>query len=369
MNHILTRWVFDGRWSRLQARQSVLCTVMCAALLACAWAPGSAHAQAQLVQVPFGLAGSPAWRENIALGVKLWVLAHENARRTLLLGRCTSLERGFPRQASPAMVAASTEVFRWMTGEAYAALPPEPHSAALRDVLPILAQHAFTDKEIAPWEALRNSPQGRRGVAAHEIEAAFLEVSDQLTEVTSGQPWGWPLARLVRLADAHGFNAELNGTFNQTLGAGAATKLRSISPVPGETPADEQFLEQVAMSGEQLAEAFVKRLRNPDRNAYKRVQQIGILERWTDLTQALQHFTQEPAVKILRGQPDLSAETAPVTVAAFCDRFGLSSCQPGGELEIALTKYVAAKGEALRSDVTMTVARQVVRGLASSGCP
>ena len=112
---------------------------------------------------------------------------------------------------------------------------PTPSSDALRssgspdsdnnttEMLPVVARHGFSARELAAWDAWRDSPQGRRGIGASEIEEALYQVGDQLTEVSSGQPWGWPLARVARLADAHGFSAELDAAFEKTLGRGAAS--------------------------------------------------------------------------------------------------------------------------------------------------
>jgi hypothetical protein len=350
-----TRWL--SPFTRLRALRAV----SMAQLVACAVLPSVASAQALPVQVPYGLNGTAAWRENIALGIDIWSIAHENARRTLLLGRCTALDRSFPARPAPAMVAASTGVFRWMIGEAYADLPPEPFSSALRDVLPTLAKHAFSAEELASWEAIRNSPQGQRGLAAHEVEAALMKVSDQLVDVSSGRYWSWPLARLVRLVDAHGFRKEVDATF-EMMEPGTAARLREISLVPGETSADEGFLELVSKSGESLAEKFIKQLSASDKSAYERIERIGLLERWQHLAQALQQFAVGPEIGILRGQ------STPATVPAFCDSVGLSSCQPGGEISTAITKYRAAFDTATRSDVPAKAARQIVRGLPSSGC-
>jgi hypothetical protein len=154
------------------------------------------------------------------------------------------------------MVTASNEVFGWMTGEAHSDLPPEPYSAATRDVLPVIARHAFRQDELASWEMLRKSPQGQRGLALHELEVALVKVTNQLVDVNSERYWAWPLARLARLADALGLRRELDATF-EMLEPGAGGRLRAISLVPGVTPADERFLGLVSRSGELLSERFM----------------------------------------------------------------------------------------------------------------
>lgn len=368
MRHPCAKQAFAPRRARLRAMPATLRSAFFLPWLACVMAVAPLATQAQPVQAPHGLAGSDAWRENIMLGVDLWLVAHENARRALLLGRCTGLDRNFPRQPSPAMVAASNEVFQWMTGQAHADLPPEPYWAALRDVLPVVAKHGFSARELAAWDAWRDSPQGRRGIGASEIEEALYQVGDQLTEVSSGQPWGWPLARVARLADAHGFSAELDAAFEKTLGRGAAARLRRISMVPGETPADERLLDPVIQSGEHLAEAFVKRLSRPDRQARQTLERMGVLARWREIADALQQLTRDPALA-LRDQVFPPKTAAPGTVQAFCDRFGLPSCQPGGELDTAITRYRTAIAGAAHGDATSSAARQIVRAMPALGCP
>jgi hypothetical protein len=333
-----------------------------ALVLACA--VPAARAQALAVQVPYGLAGSDAWRENIALGIDIWVIAHENARRALLLDRCTALDQSFPERPAPAMVAASTEVFRWITGEAHRELPPEPFSAATRDVLPVLARQAFSPEELASWASLRNSPEGRRGLALHEVEVAIVKSADQLVNVSSGRSWSWPLARLTRLADTLGLRPELDAAFETAIGTGAAARLRGISLVPGESPADTGFEDQVLRSGDSLGEAFIEGLTPSDHAAYERVGRSEVLRSWTAITQALPRFAMGPTAAAM-----LRESRPPATVAEFCDSVGLSSCQPSGELHSAISRYTTAFNEAARSGATVNSARRIVRALPSSGCP
>ncbi|MCO5340441.1 hypothetical protein NHB13_27820 [Delftia tsuruhatensis] len=330
-------------------------------LLSCLVAASPAQAQALSVQVPHGLDGSAAMRENMAYGVDLWLMAHDNARRVLLLDRCTALDRKFPQQAAPAMVAASTEVLRWMTGEAYSDLPPEPYSVAVREMLPVLAKHAFSEKELASWDTLRNSPQGRRGRAIREVQLALTKAAGSLVDVSSGRYWNWPLARAARLADAHGLREQVDAAF-EALEPGAAAWLRGVSVVPGETPADEKFTGRIAASGTLLAQHFIDGLAPLDKEAYERIEQVKLLYRWIDITQALNRFAARPNLPFLRGEP------IPETVAGFCDSVGLPSCQPGGELHTAITGYQVATGNAARSDVPMNTTRRIVHGLPASGC-
>lgn len=334
-----------------------------AALMASALLPGEARAQAAAIQIPFGLGPSKPWRENIGLGIDLWLVAHENARRAMLLQRCTALDRTFPDRPAPAMVAASDEVLRWMAGEAHADLPPEPVSAATRGTLPVLANHAFSAGELQDWEALRNSPQGRRGLAAHEVDAALLKATDSLVDVSSGHYWSWPLARLARLADAQGMRAELDAAFDKVLGAGSAARLRDISLVPGDSRADTPWLERVDKSGEALADAFLAELAPADLDAYERIAESPVLRRWMAISQALPAFGMGPEVAVLQGRPQV-----PATVAEFCSKQGLLSCEAGGELHTALTRYRSEFADAVRSDTLMNSARKIVRALPASGC-
>lgn len=356
---------------RLPARLKFgLFRIMLAPLLAfSAMVPGAARAQAVITPGPHGLSGSDAWWENIAQGVDFWLMAHERASRALLLGRCSGLDRTFPKRPSPAMVVASNEVLRWMNGEAHTEWPPEPLWAALRDTRPILVRHTFSAEELAAWDTLRQSPEGRRGMAVREIRLALFKVSDKLVDERSGQYWGWPLARLVRLADAHGLGTELDATFNKTLRRDAAAMFRRISLVPGETPADERLLAEVSQSAERLAETFVQQLNPADRQAHQRLEQFGVLQRWHDAIQALHQLVQDPAIHILREQAAPPPSKAPAAVTAFCDRSDLSPCQPGGEVHKAVSTYRTAIADSANEWAASTAARQIVRGLPSSGCP
>lgn len=330
-------------------------------LLAGALLPGASRAQALSVQVPHGLAGSAAWLENIALGIDVWLVAHENARRTLLLGRCTAFDPRFPERPAPAMVTASTEVFRWMTGEGHTDLPPEPYSVALRNVLPVLATHVFNADELASWDAVRGSAQIRRGLALHEVEVALVKASDAIVDINSGRYWGWPLARVGRLADAQGLRAEVDATL-ETLVPGAAARLRNISLVPAETPADEPLLRAVSQAGETLAPRFFEQLTPADHEAYERVARIEVVRRWLTLTQALPRFALSHVSDMVRDNP------MPNAAADFCSRMDLPACRPGEAVEAAITAYLLAFGSALRSDTTVDAARLIVRKLPSSGC-
>jgi hypothetical protein len=261
------------------------------------------------------------------------------------------------------MVAASNAVFQWMTGEAHLELPAEPYSTALREVLPVVARHAFTDGELASWNAQRDTPDFRRGLGIVEVEAALEKVADRLVDVSTGRVWAWPLARLIRLADAHGLGAEVDVVLN-TLGPGAATRVRSASLVPGETPPDENFLELVGRSGERLAKVFVERLSPADQRRYALASGHEVLVRWNAVNGALVRFGLGPQVMaIARGEP------TPATPEAFCESVKLPSCQPGGELHGALARYRKAFDEAVQSLSPHTIARQIVRGLPGSGCP
>lgn len=347
-----------------------LCGIVLAPWLAfMAMVPSAARAQAVITPAPHGLSGSDAWWEHIAQGVDFWLMAHERASRALLLGRCSGLDRTFPKRPSPAMVAASSEVLRWMNGEAHTEWPHAPLWAALRDTRPILVRHTFSAEELASWDSLRQSPEGRRGLAVREVRLALVKVSDKLVDERSGQYWGWPLARLVRLADAHGLGTELDATFNKAIRRDAAALLRRISLVPGETPADERLLAEASQSGERLAEAFMQQLNAADRQAYQRLEPFGVLQRWHDTIQALHQLVQDPAVRILREQAAPPPAKAPEMVTAFCDRSDLSPCQPGGEVHKAVNTYRTAIADPGNEWATSTAARQIVRGLPSSGCP
>jgi hypothetical protein len=351
-----------GRLGRLQ--QSHLRAALPALLLACAAAwPLAARGQAASVQVPYGLGGSPPWHEHIGLGVEIWTIAHENARRALLIQRCSALERQFPARPAPLMVAASDAVYRWMTGAAYFDLPAEPYSAALREVLPVVARHAFTTAELASWDVLRETPNMRRGRALAEVEAGLVKVADRLVDVNTGRLWAWPLARLIRLADAQGLGGEIDAALN-TLEPSAATRIRAISLVPGETQPDEGFLNLISRSGDRLAQTFVERLSPADRERHARASSHEVLHRWNAVNEALIRFGMGPqVVAMMRGQPP------PATPEAFCDNVNLPVCQPGSELHQALTTYRKAFNEAVDSLSPHSIAKQIVRELPSSGCP
>jgi hypothetical protein len=353
-----------GRIGRLGLLpQSRLRAALPALLLACAAWPLAALGQASSIQVPYGLGGSPAWREHIGLGVEIWTIAHENARRALLIQGCSALERQFPARPAPSMVAASNAVFRWMTGEAHFDLPAEPYSAALREVLPVVARHAFTAAELASWDVLRETPDVRRGRALAEVEAGLVKVADRLVDVNTGRLWAWPLVRLIRLADAQGLGAEIDAALN-TLEPNAAVRVRSISLVPGETPPDENFLELVGRSGDRLAQTFVERLSPADRERHARASSQEVLHRWNAVNEALIRFGMGPqVVAMMGGQP------TPATPEAFCENVNLLVCQPGGELHQALTTYRKAFREAVDSLSPHSTARRIVRALPSSGCP
>lgn len=367
MKHSRSPWAVHHVLATLKV---ALCGIVLSPWLAFTMmAPAAARAQAVITPAPHGLSGSDAWWEHITQGVDFWLMAHEHATRALLLGRCSGLDRNFPAQPSPVMVTASNEVLRWMNGETHADLPPEPLWAALRDARPILARHTFSTEDLAAWDRFRQSPQGRRGVAAREIGEALFKVSDRLVDARSGQYWGWPLARLVRLADAHGFGAELDAAFNKTIRRDTAATLRKISLVPGETPADERLLAQVSGSAERLAQSFLAQLAPGDWQAYQRLEQLGTLKRWGETVQALQQLVEDPTTRVMRELVVPPAAPAPTTTAAFCDRFTQLPCQPGEELDNAVNNYRAAFADSASARATMNAARQIVRGLPSSGCP
>jgi hypothetical protein len=348
---------------RIESRRTAILALLLAPLLACALASATAHAQARTVELPYGLGGSAAWRENILYGVNLWVIADENARRALLLGRCTALDRAFPAHPAPAMVAASNEVLLWWIGRAHTELPPEPIATATREVFPVVVRHAFNAQELAAWEALRTSEKGRRGLAIHEVEMAMPKVADQLVDINTGRYWDWPLARLTRLADAHKLRAEMDAAFDKVLGSGSSAQLRNISLVPGETRADENFLKQVSDSGEALADAFILRLPAADKEAYERLGDSAVLQRWGDIAQSLPRFATGPAGRLRKDEPSV-----PSTIPELCKSLGLKACEPGGELHNSLTRYRAAFDNAPLG-ATFDLVKRVVRGLPASGCP
>lgn len=333
-----------------------------ATLIGCALLPLGVRAQASAAQVPYGLGGSEAWRENISSGIKLWMIADESARRAMLLNRCTALDRSFPAHPAPAMVAASTEVYRWLSGQAYTDLPPEPILLASRDVMPVLARTAFSKEELESWDALRASQEGQRGQALHEMEAALITVPDRLVDVNSGKYWSWPLARLNRLADAHGLRAETNAVF-ETLIPDSTERLRRISLVPGETQSDEQVLEQISRLRYKLAKQFVVQLGASDKLAYDRFKEAGVPQRWMILIQQLQRVTLDPASALFFSQQQ------PATVEEFCESNGLPSCLPGQEVHQAITAYRAEFMRGIRDDVRLMTAKAIVRKLPASGCP
>lgn len=369
MNHSRSPWT-TVRHVLAARRKSSLCRIVLAPWLAFTVAlPGAASAQVTTVQAPHGLSGSAAWREHIKLGVYFQLKAIEHTQRAFLLGRCSAWKDKFPKQPSPATVTAANEFLRWMTGEAHTDLPQEPYWGALRDTRSILARHMFSTEEIAAWDAFRESPAGRRAGAIHEIILALTKVSGKLTDDRSGQYWGWPLARLVRLADAHGFGVELDAAFNKAIGRGTAAKLRSISLVPGETPADERMLAKVSQSASRLMESFIEQVTFADGEAYLRFVKFGLHERWEDATEALTQLTAAPTIPVPGQKLGSAAAKAPKTVAEFCSRFARLPCQPGGDLDTAVGHLRTALTESAGDWATSSAARQIVRGLPSSGCP
>ena len=360
-------WANLGSKNRLKSGLYGL--VLAPVLALAAMTSGAAHAQATAVQAPHGLAGSAAWREHIKLGVYFQLKAIEHAQRAFLLGRCSASKDKFPKQPSPATVTAANELLRWMTGEAHTDLPQEPYWGALRDTRSVLARHMFSAEEVAIWDAFRESPEGRRAEAIHEIILALTKVSGKLTDDRSGQYWGWPLARLVRLADAHGLGAELDAAFNKAIGRGTAAKLRSISLVPGETPADERMLAKVSQSANRLMESFIEQLTVADGQAYLRFVKFGMHDRWEDATDALSQLVAGPPLPVPGQKLGSAAAKAPKTVAEFCSRFARLPCQAGGDLDTAVGHLRTALVESAGDWATLTAARQIVRSLPSSGCP
>lgn len=368
MNHSRSPWT-TVRHVLAARRKSSLCRIVLAPWLAFTVAlPGAASAQVTTVQAPHGLSGSAAWREHIRLGVDLQLEAIERADRALLLARCSAWNARFPKQQSPATLTAINEFFRWMTGEAYTDLPQEPYWAAMRDVLPILARHMFSAEELATWDTFRESPEGRRAEAMQEITWALAKVSRKLKDDRYGQYWGWPLARLVRLADAHGFGAELDAAFDKTIGDGTAAKLRSISLVPGETPADERMLAQVPQSAKRLIETFIEQLPLADLKAHQRFVKLGMHDRWGDATHALHQLAARPTAPVPGLKIAAAAAKAPKTLAQFCKRFARSPCPSGGELDTAVSNYRTALVDSAHEWATLNASLQIVRGLPSSGC-
>jgi hypothetical protein len=343
--------------------------VLVSVLASMSTAPGAARAQATTVQAPHGLSGSAAWREHIRLGVDFQLSAIEHTQRAFLVGRCSAWKDKFPSQPSPATVTAASEFVRWMTGEAYTELPQEPQWAALRETLPILAKHTFSAEEIAAWNTFRESPEGRRAGAIHEIILALAKVSGRLTDDRSGEYWGWPLARLLRLADAHGFGAELDAAFNQAIGRGTAARLRSISLVPGETPADERMLAKVSRSAIRLVESFVGQVTLADGQAYQRFEKLGLHKRWSDATDAFGQLAAGPTIPVAGQKRSPAAARPPTTTPEFCRRFARSPCPPGGELDVAVGHLRTALAESANHWETSNAAMQIVRRLPSSGCP
>lgn len=367
MNHPRSPWARRLGLARLKFG---LCGIVLAPVLVfTAMTPGAAYAQVTTVQAPHGLAGSAAWREHIRQGVDFQLEALERAKRAFLLGRCSAWKDKFPKQPSPATVTAANEFLRWMSGEAYTELPQEPQWAAIRDAMPVLVRHTFSAQELAAWDAFRESPEGRRAEAIYEIILALAKVSGKLKDDGSGQYWGWPLARLVRLADAHGSGAELDAAFNKAIGRGTAAKVRSISLVPAETPADERMLAKVSRSTKRLVESFIEQVSLADGQAYLRFVKFGMHDRWEDATYALGQLAAGPTPPVPGQKSGTAAAKPPATVAEFCRRFARSPCEPGGELDTAVGHLRTALAESAHEWATMTAARQIVRGLPSSGCP
>lgn len=339
-----------------------------AVLLACLFALSTGHAMASTSgeggrsSLLFGLDGTPAYRAHIGSAVKSWLAASEVARRTMLIHKCTALDREFPGRPAPRMVRVIDDANRWLLGEDVGSVPSNPLAAEGRAITSQVVGRAYTAQQLANWNAFRESEQGRRALAVSDVRLALLESSRWLVDVNTGRSSSWPLARVRALSDELALRPAVDAAFNDVTPGGARV-LAAISMVPGETDAEDNFISAASDSGA-LARAFLKRISNEDAKAFAALQSNEVYRRWPRLSQQLlQYQAGKPSPSGLPGM------VAKVSIEEFCADASIQDCAATESFAQDLEAYRTRLTEAFQGGFVDRSIQQLVRQSPEAGCP
>jgi hypothetical protein len=307
------------------------------------------------------LDGGAAFSSMIYDGVVMRIQAMEHSRRSLLVQRCTALDRDFPRHPAPRMTAVTDAVWRWSVQGGVPGVADNKHRALTLAIIPALIGAAYTPQQLAQWDAFRATEQGRRGIAVAAMQSAILRVEDALVDVNSGVAWAWPLAQLRDLADRQGLRAPLDQAVDEVL-PGASRILAGFSTTPGASdPGD--LAERFGANTERVADAFIRHLAPADAAALQALDKQPVYQRWPELLDALLVFV---SADILA--PPKSGERAlRMSAAEFCRANELARCDAA--FESALERYRTESVAYAESDQFQKTVRQIVKQLPEAGCP
>lgn len=307
--------------------------------------------------------GNAEFRAQFVDGVKSWTYALENARRAMLVQRCTALEPRFPQVASPRMVAAANAANVWLTGSPVPGVTPFEQRLATREASAMLVRATFADADLRAWDGFRNSAAGRRALAVSAMAQSLDAVGEYLTELGSGTSWDWPLARLRKLSDGLGLRSAFDAAMNEAE-AGAAQRVARMDDVPGPT-ANASLIERIAQASEagDLSRAFLESIAASDRAAFEQLQGNPQYVRWNKVFEPFGEFLSGGLPEPVRGRQ------APMTAADFCARAELSGCEAGSPLRTRLEQVRIRWAASIMSDQVVTTIQQIVRRTPEAGCP
>lgn len=311
-----------------------------------------------------GLLATPAYREHIVVGLKLWQQGHELTRRNMLLLRCSALDRqGFPARPAPGMVAVADAARDWLSGLDRHGVQGDTTEAVTVRVSRLAVQGAFSPAQIQTWNALQSSAQGQRGLAVVAVANGLDLMAVSLTDVNSGRTWNWPLAKVRRLADELKLRSPLDQALDDVI-PGGRNAFASASEVPGVTQGDDQVLDRLSASTEALNQAFFSRLSPEDLAAYRHLQANEVYARWPRIASSLMEFA-----LIKAPIPMMPPRRGTITPQDFCTKMEFRNCGADSPLYPALLDYRAKLAELMETDQLMQGARRLVKQMPEAGCP
>jgi len=313
------------------------------------------------------LDGGALARRYIVNGLNLRMQAFEQARRTLLIKRCTALDRQFPKRPSPRTMAVVNAVQKWMIDGSFTSKPKIAGYRGMR----LLQDAAFTSGELAQWDRFRKSAQGQRALNIDAVVRAVDVTAESLVDIRTGVPWDWPLANLREMADAADMRPYLDKALDQA-SAGSAAALAKVSAVPGENRDDaagQQLREIFLKHSENLQEALLAQLTQADKQALDALDRQPVSLRWEEIASAWKEFVSPET------NPDYKITGAPAkleTVAAFCGKLKLPACKPDSPLAQGLENARRNFRDTFSGsefDAYSQALYEVIKRVPEAGCP